>query len=73
VIAQSGLTTADLLGGPISLQDVTIRCSDAWAAVNPATVGQQGRSVFASEVTVAASVLRALRSPGWNSRSQESE
>jgi len=60
VIAQSGLTTADLLGGPISVQDVTIRCSDAWAAMNPATVGQQGPSVFASEVTVSATGWRAL-------------
>jgi len=60
VIARSGVTTADLLGGPISLQDVTIRCSDAWAAMNPATVSQQGPSVFASEVTINARGWRAL-------------
>jgi pimeloyl-ACP methyl ester carboxylesterase len=60
VISRSGLTTADLLGGPISLQAVTIRCSDAWAAMNPATVGQQGPSVFAAEVTIKAAGLHAL-------------
>jgi pimeloyl-ACP methyl ester carboxylesterase len=60
VIAKAGLTTADLPGGPASLQDVTIYCGDAWAAMNPATVGQPGPSVFASEVTVKAEGLRAL-------------
>ncbi|HTS98318.1 MAG TPA: alpha/beta fold hydrolase [Streptosporangiaceae bacterium] len=60
VIAKSGVTTADLTGGPVSLQDVTVRCSDAWAAMNPATVGQQGPSVFASEVTIKANGFRAL-------------
>ena len=60
VISRSGLTTADLLGGPISLQAVTIRCSDAWAAMNPATVSQQGPSVFASEVIIKAAGFRAL-------------
>jgi pimeloyl-ACP methyl ester carboxylesterase len=59
-ISEFGLTTADLLGGPISLQNVTIRCSDAWAAMNPATVSQQGPSVFATEVTIKAAGLRAL-------------
>ena len=56
VISRLGLTTADPLSGPVSLQDVTIRCGDAWAAMN----GQQGPSVFASEVTVNAEGLRAL-------------
>ena len=60
VIAKLGLTTADLPGGPISLQAVTIRCSDAWAAMNPATVGQQGPSAFAPEVTVKADGFHAL-------------
>ena len=60
VIARFGLTTADLLGGPISLQAVTIRCSDAWAAMNPATVSQQGPSVFAAEVTIKAAGFHAL-------------
>ena len=54
------LSTADLPGGPASLQDVTICCSDASAAMNPATVSQQGLSVFASEVTVKARRLHAL-------------
>ncbi len=60
VISRLGLTTADTLSGPVSLQDVTIRCSDAWAAMNPATVSQQGPSVFAAEVTVKAAGLHAL-------------
>jgi len=60
VIAKSGLTGGDLANGTVSLQDVTVRCSDAWAAMNPATVGQQGPSVFASEVTIDARGWRAL-------------
>ena len=60
VISKLGLTTGDLLAGPTSLQDVTIRCGDAWAAMNPATVGQQGPSVFTPEVTVKAEGLHAL-------------
>jgi pimeloyl-ACP methyl ester carboxylesterase len=60
VISRLGSTTAGLPGGPVSLQDVTIRCSDAWAAMNPATVSQQGPSMFAAEVTIKASGLRAL-------------
>ena len=60
VISRAGLSTATPLSGPVSVQDVTIRCGDAWAAMNPATVGQQGPSVFASEVTVKAEGLRAL-------------
>ncbi len=60
VIAKSGLTAADTLSGPVSLQDVTIRCGDAWAAVNPATVSQQGPSVFAAEVTIKAEGFHAL-------------
>ena len=60
VIAKSGLTAADTLSGPVSLQDVTIRCGDAWAAMNPATVSQQGPSVFAAEVTIKAAGFGAL-------------
>jgi pimeloyl-ACP methyl ester carboxylesterase len=59
VIAEFGFT-ADTLTGPISLQAVTIRCSDAWAAMNPATVSQQGPSVFAATVTVKAAGFQAL-------------
>ena len=33
--------------GPTSLQDVTIKCSDASAAMHPATVSPQGPSLFA--------------------------
>ena len=44
VIARPGLTTADLTpAGPTALQAVTIERSDAWAAMNPAMVSQQGR------------------------------
>jgi pimeloyl-ACP methyl ester carboxylesterase len=61
VISRLGLTAgADTLSGPVSLQDVTIRCSDAWAAMNPATVSQQGPSVFAAEVTIKAMGVQAL-------------
>jgi len=60
VISRLGGTPADLPSGPVSLQDVTIRCGDAWAAMNPATVGQQGPSVFAGEVTIKAAGLHAL-------------
>ena len=49
-----------MLSGPVSLQDVTIRCGDAWAAMNPATVSQQGPSVFAAEVTIKAAGFGAL-------------
>ena len=70
VIARLGLTTADLTpAGPTSLQDATIKCSDAWAAMNPATVSQQGPSLFAPLVTGQAERLHALcsawpRDPG---------
>lgn len=33
-----GLSIASSTAGPTSLQDVTIECSDAWFAMNPATV-----------------------------------
>ena len=46
--------------GPTSLQDVTIRCSDAWAAMNPATVSQQGPSLFTPFVTAQAEWQHAL-------------
>jgi len=61
VIARLGLTTADLASpGPTSLQAVTIECSDAWAAMNPATVSQQGPSLFTPIVTAQAERLHAL-------------
>ncbi len=60
VIASLGLTTASLSGGPTALQAITIECSDAWAAMNPAAVGQQGPSAFAPLVTAQAERLRAL-------------
>jgi pimeloyl-ACP methyl ester carboxylesterase len=61
VLARLGLTTADLTpAGPTSLQDATIKCSDAWAAMNPATVSQQGPSLFAPIVTAQAERQHAL-------------
>jgi pimeloyl-ACP methyl ester carboxylesterase len=61
VIGRLGLTTADLTpAGPTALQAVTIECSDAWAAMNPATVSQQGPSVFTPTVTAQAERLHAL-------------
>ena len=61
VIARLGLTTADLTpAGPTSLQDATIKCSDAWAAMYPATVGQQGPSLFAPIITAQAQWMHAL-------------
>ena len=60
VVARLGLTTASLSGGPTALQAVTIECSDAWAAMNPATVSQQGPSVFTPLVTAQAERLHAL-------------
>lgn len=63
VIDKRGYTT-DILptAGPISLQDVTIECSDTWAAINPAKVRQQeANSVFAPIFTpAAAETLQAL-------------
>jgi pimeloyl-ACP methyl ester carboxylesterase len=61
VIARLGLTTADLTpAGPTSLQDATITCSDAWAAMNPATVPQQGPSLFTPIITARAQWMHAL-------------
>jgi pimeloyl-ACP methyl ester carboxylesterase len=60
VIAKFGLTTANSISGPVSLQDVTVRCGDAWAIMNPATVSRQGPSVFASQDIVKAKGWRAL-------------
>jgi pimeloyl-ACP methyl ester carboxylesterase len=60
VVSRAGLTTADLIGGPVSLQAATLRCSDAWAAMNPATIARQGPSVFASGDVINARGLRAL-------------
>jgi pimeloyl-ACP methyl ester carboxylesterase len=45
---------------PTALQAITIECSDAWAAMNPATVSQQGPSVFTPAVTADAERLHAL-------------
>jgi len=61
VIARLGVTTADLAAPPpTALQAVTIECSDAWAAMNPATVSQLGPSVFTPATTADAERLHAL-------------
>jgi pimeloyl-ACP methyl ester carboxylesterase len=61
VIARLGATTADLTPpAPTALQAVTIECSDAWAAMNPATVSQQGPSVFIPIAVAQAEQLHAL-------------
>jgi pimeloyl-ACP methyl ester carboxylesterase len=60
VVAGLG-ATADLAPpGRTALQAVTIECSDAWAAMNPATASQQGPSAFAPMVTAQAEYLHAL-------------
>jgi pimeloyl-ACP methyl ester carboxylesterase len=61
IVAGLGTTAADLAQPPpTALQAVTIECSDAWAAMNPATVSQQGPSVFTPATTADAARLQAL-------------
>ena len=44
VIAERGFASAiAATPAPTQLQQVTIRCGDAWAAMNPATIAQQAR------------------------------
>jgi pimeloyl-ACP methyl ester carboxylesterase len=66
VIDRHGYTT-DLLpaAGPISLQDITISCSDAWAAINPAKVRQQAGSVFTPAFTPAQATARQALCAIW--------
>jgi pimeloyl-ACP methyl ester carboxylesterase len=59
VIQRRGLGVGSS-AGPTSLQDVTIECSDAWFALNPATVSQQGPSVFAAFTVAQGTWLHAL-------------
>jgi len=42
VINERGLASA-IPTGPTQLQQITIRCGDAWAAMNPARIAQQAR------------------------------
>jgi len=60
VIQRRGISLASSIPGLTSLQDVTIECSDAWFAMNPATVSQQGPSVFAPFTVAQAKWLHAL-------------
>ena len=41
VFNESGLASAAVPAGPTQLQQITIRCGDAWAAENPAAIAQQ--------------------------------
>ena len=43
VIAERGFASAIRPPAPTQLQEITIRCGDAWAAENPATITQQNR------------------------------
>jgi pimeloyl-ACP methyl ester carboxylesterase len=60
VIQRRGLSVANSTPGPTSLQYVTIECSDAWFALNPATVSQHGHTVFASFTVLQAKYHHAL-------------
>jgi pimeloyl-ACP methyl ester carboxylesterase len=59
-IASLGLTTASLPGDSTALQGVTIGCGDTWNAMDPATIGKQGPSVFAPMSVATAEYTRAL-------------
>ena len=66
VVDRRGFTTATLpAAGAISLQGVTISCSDAWAAINPAKVRQQTGSVFTPAFTPAQAEARQAQCATW--------
>jgi len=66
VIDRRGYTTAILpAAGPISLQGITIECSDSWAAVDPAKVRQQTGSPFGPIFTVANAEARQALCTSW--------
>jgi pimeloyl-ACP methyl ester carboxylesterase len=62
VIAERGLASAiSAAAAPTQLQMVTIRCGDAWAAMNPATIAQQNRlSLFTPAMAPTAAWQRQL-------------
>ena len=60
VINERGLASS-ASAGPTQLQEITIRCGDAWAAMNPAKVAQQARlSLFTPQMAATAAWQRQL-------------
>jgi pimeloyl-ACP methyl ester carboxylesterase len=61
VIAERGFAAAIRPPAPTQLQEITIRCGDAWAAENPATIAQQNRfSVFTPDMAAEAAWQQQL-------------
>jgi pimeloyl-ACP methyl ester carboxylesterase len=61
VLARRGWIAADFSSsGLTALQYVTIECGDEWAAMNPATISQQGPSAFVPAEIANAQQLNAL-------------
>jgi pimeloyl-ACP methyl ester carboxylesterase len=61
VIAERGFAAAIRPPAPTQLQQITIRCGDAWAAENPATIAQQNRlSLFTPAMAPTAAWQRQL-------------
>ena len=67
VIDRRGYTTANLLpaAGPVSVQGITIACSDAWAAIEAAKVRRQAGSVFTPAFTRAQAEARQALCASW--------
>jgi pimeloyl-ACP methyl ester carboxylesterase len=60
VINKRGLAS-EVPAGPTQLQQITIRCGDAWAAMNPARIAQQARlSLFTPMMAATAAWQRQL-------------
>jgi pimeloyl-ACP methyl ester carboxylesterase len=60
VINERGLASA-AAAGPTQLQEITIRCGDAWAAMNPAKIAQQARlSLFTPQMAATAAWQQQL-------------
>jgi pimeloyl-ACP methyl ester carboxylesterase len=62
VIAERGLASAAAAAAaPTQLQEITIRCGDAWAAMNPAQIAQQARlSLFTPALAATAAWQQQL-------------
>ena len=60
VINERGLAS-QIPSGPTQLQQITIRCGDAWAAMNPAKIAQQARlSLFTPQMATTAAWQQQL-------------
>jgi pimeloyl-ACP methyl ester carboxylesterase len=60
VIAERGFASA-AAAGPTQLQEITIRCGDAWAAMNPAKIARQARvSLFTPALAATAAWQQQL-------------